>query len=187
MYRHWQFFRHSGNKGLRISLSLVIRVVLFCAYRVVVAMYVRTSWSNTSYVHCSPVSVSPYFLGHNFYHPSSAYGVVIVERARLLNRAHFGDSFEDFPSLNIIPVWTDMLQAASAFSPLSSCGACSCIHAVSIVAPLVILVVFGTRKVSVSSTSPYSVAGASFPGIYRRLDVLGQETTIHANIIPCPY
>ena len=41
MYRHWQFFRHSGNKGLRISVSLVIRVVIFCAYRVVVAMYVH--------------------------------------------------------------------------------------------------------------------------------------------------
>ena len=189
MYRHWQFFRHSGNKGLRISLSLVIRVVLFCAYRVVVAMYVHLapillilivlpSWSSKT---------SKYFVGHNSDPPSSAYGVVIVERARFLNRPHYGESMTDFPTLDIVPVWTDMLQAASAFSPSSFCGACSCVHPISIVAPLVAFLVFGANQASIMSTRPYSVVGASFAGIYRRLDVLAQETTIHTNIIPCQY
>ena len=139
---------------------------------------IRLSWSSKT---------SEYIVGHNSDHPSSAYGVVVVERARLLNRPHSGDSADDFPSLNFVPVWTDMLQAARAFSPSSFCGACSCIHPVSIVAPLVAFVVFGANKVGVMSTRPYLLVGASFAGIYRRLDVLAQETTIHTNIIPCQY
>ena len=118
MYRHWRVFRHSGNKGLRISPSLVIRVVIFCAYRVVAAMYVHLApilLKLIALLSRSPQTLK-YILGHNLYPPSSAYGVVIVERAKLLNRPHSGDSAVDFPYLNIIPVWTDMLQAASAFS-----------------------------------------------------------------------
>ena len=103
-------------------MSLVIRVVLFCAYRVVVAMYVHLSpillklivfpsWSSKT---------SEYFVGHNSDPPSSAYGVVIFERARLLNHPHSGVSLLDSPSLNFVPVWADMLQAASAFNPRPS-------------------------------------------------------------------
>ena len=159
MYRRWQFFRHSGNKGLRISVSLVIRVVIFCAYRVVVAMYVHLAPILLTFIVLLPWSskTSEYFVGHNFDPPSSAYGVVIVQRAMVLNRPHFGDNLTDFPTLDFVPVWTDMLQAASAFSPSSFCGACSCILAVSIVAPLVAFLVFGANKVSVVSTRPYSV------------------------------
>ena len=40
LYRHWWFFRQSKDKELRISPSLVLRVVFFCVYRVVTAMYV---------------------------------------------------------------------------------------------------------------------------------------------------
>ena len=153
--------------------------------------YVRSSCSNTSpkliVLPSWSSKTSKYFVGHNSDPPSSAYGVVIIERAMFLNRPHIGVTVFDFPSLDFVPVWTDMLRAASAFSPSSFCGACSCIHPVSIVVPLVAFLIFGANKASVVSTRPYSVAGASFAGIYRRRDVLAQETTINTNIIPCKY
>ena len=147
------------------------------------------------YVHLAPIlpklivllswssKTLEYFVGNKSDPPSSAYGVVIVEQARILNHPHTGVSVSDFPFLNFAPVWTDMLQAASAFSLSSLCDACSCIHAVSIVAPLVACLVFGANKVGVIFTKPYSVARASSAGISRPLDFLVQETTFHTDTI----
>ncbi|KAF8531770.1 hypothetical protein JB92DRAFT_2848746 [Gautieria morchelliformis] len=46
LYRHWRFFRRTGEKGLQISLSVILRVIFFCVYRVVVAVaYVATMLS----------------------------------------------------------------------------------------------------------------------------------------------
>ncbi|KAF8521185.1 hypothetical protein JB92DRAFT_1838076 [Gautieria morchelliformis] len=43
LYRHWRFFRRTEGNGLQVSLSVVFRVIIFCVYRVVVAVaYVAT-------------------------------------------------------------------------------------------------------------------------------------------------
>ncbi|KAF8462491.1 hypothetical protein JB92DRAFT_3150376 [Gautieria morchelliformis] len=38
LYRHWRFFRRTGENGHQVSLSMVLRVIIFCVYRVVVAV-----------------------------------------------------------------------------------------------------------------------------------------------------
>ncbi|KAF8504282.1 hypothetical protein JB92DRAFT_2967922 [Gautieria morchelliformis] len=38
LYHHWRFFRRTGENGLQVSLSVVLRVIIFCVYRVVVAV-----------------------------------------------------------------------------------------------------------------------------------------------------
>ncbi|KAF8504280.1 hypothetical protein JB92DRAFT_2967902 [Gautieria morchelliformis] len=38
LYRHWRFFRRTGDNGHQVSLSMVLRVIIFCVYRVVVAV-----------------------------------------------------------------------------------------------------------------------------------------------------
>ncbi|KAF8531760.1 hypothetical protein JB92DRAFT_2848685, partial [Gautieria morchelliformis] len=43
LYRRWRFFQRTGGKALGIPLSVAFRVVIFCAYRIVVAVaYVAT-------------------------------------------------------------------------------------------------------------------------------------------------
>ncbi|KAF8512972.1 hypothetical protein JB92DRAFT_2925778 [Gautieria morchelliformis] len=43
LYRRWRFFQRTGEKALGIPLSVAFRVVIFCAYRLVVAVaYVAT-------------------------------------------------------------------------------------------------------------------------------------------------
>ena len=87
--------------------------------------YVRSSTSDTSAVHVFPVMFSQnliYTLGHNLDLVSSAYGVDIVGRAKLLNGLRMG-SMSDFENLDFVPVWTDMLQAACVFSLSSFSGA----------------------------------------------------------------
>ncbi|KAF8530647.1 hypothetical protein JB92DRAFT_2858334 [Gautieria morchelliformis] len=76
LYRRWRFFQRTGEKALGIPLSVAFRVIIFCAYRLVVAVaYVATMLQTQG------ISV----LGG----PSGV------------------SSF--------IPVWVDMLQAASEF------------------------------------------------------------------------
>ena len=60
-----------------------------------------------------------------------------------------GVSYIDFDTVGaVFPVWIDMLQAASVFSPSSLCGDFSCIYVLSVLAPLVAFLVFGTSNVS---------------------------------------
>ena len=61
-----------------------------------------------------------------------------------------GISYMDFDRFgaDVVPVWIDMLQAASVFPPSSLCGNFSCVYASSVLAPLVAFMVFGTSKVS---------------------------------------
>ncbi|KAF8487988.1 hypothetical protein JB92DRAFT_3018720, partial [Gautieria morchelliformis] len=40
LYRRWRFFKRTGLKALGVPFSVAIRVVIFCAYRLVVAVYV---------------------------------------------------------------------------------------------------------------------------------------------------
>ncbi|KAF8531737.1 hypothetical protein JB92DRAFT_2848164 [Gautieria morchelliformis] len=43
LYRRWRFFQRTGEKALQIPLSVAFRVIIFCAYRLVVAVaYVAT-------------------------------------------------------------------------------------------------------------------------------------------------
>ena len=61
-----------------------------------------------------------------------------------------GISFRDSVAggADVVPVWIDMLQAASVFPPSSLCGDFSCVYVLSVLAPLVAFLVFGTSKVS---------------------------------------
>ena len=58
-----------------------------------------------------------------------------------------GIGYMDFDA-DVVPVWIDMLQAASVFSPSSLCGNFSCPYVLSVLAPLVAFLVFGTSNVS---------------------------------------
>ncbi|KAF8510146.1 hypothetical protein JB92DRAFT_458106 [Gautieria morchelliformis] len=38
LYRHWRYFHRTGEQKLEVPLSVVLRVVIFCVYRVMVAV-----------------------------------------------------------------------------------------------------------------------------------------------------
>ncbi|KAF8509507.1 hypothetical protein JB92DRAFT_2946356 [Gautieria morchelliformis] len=108
LYRRWRFFQRTGGKALGVPLSVAFRVVIFCAYRLVVVVYVP-------FPHMlSLCSVSDHLHGypHGYiwtWQHERAYGI------NVLGGLNKHDGITSFT-----PVWVDMLQAGSTFWP-SSC------------------------------------------------------------------
>ena len=136
----------SEDKGHKISPSLVLRIGLFCVYRVIIVRYVLLPYESSVFV---PLASLTFFLGRYFNHICSAYSVVISWSIMGLHRLS-GISVGDFVAdgADVVPVWIDMLQAASVFPPSSSCGDFSYVYTSSVLALLVAFLVFGTSKVS---------------------------------------
>ncbi|KAF8530612.1 hypothetical protein JB92DRAFT_2857820 [Gautieria morchelliformis] len=51
LYRRWQFFKRTGVKTLEVPLSVAVRVVIFCAYRLVVAVAYVATMLNAQGIH----------------------------------------------------------------------------------------------------------------------------------------
>ncbi|KAF8531954.1 hypothetical protein JB92DRAFT_2845461, partial [Gautieria morchelliformis] len=55
LYRRWRFVQRTGGKALGVPLSVAFRVVIFCAYRLVVAVAYVTTMLNAQGVHVPSV------------------------------------------------------------------------------------------------------------------------------------
>ena len=127
-------------------------MVLFCVCWVIITRYVHISlqyfppYERSVFV---PLVSLTFCLGRYFNHICSAYSAVISQSIMALHQLS-GISFGDFVAggADVVPVWIDMLQAASVFPPSSLCGDFSYVYMSSVLAPLVVFLVFGTRKVS---------------------------------------
>ncbi|KAF8508083.1 hypothetical protein JB92DRAFT_2955319 [Gautieria morchelliformis] len=88
LYRLWRFFQRTGGKALGVPLSVAVRVVIFCAYRLVVAVAYVASMLNAQGI--DVLTIRP----HIFY-ISIPGGTILVA------------------ATSFIPVWVDMLQAGT--------------------------------------------------------------------------
>ncbi|KAF8509477.1 hypothetical protein JB92DRAFT_511167 [Gautieria morchelliformis] len=91
LYRRWRFFQRTGGKALGVPLSVAFRVVIFCAYRLVVAVAYVATMLNTQGI---PVLSGP-------------DAVNILETMVLIGPKGLLVIPSD------IPVWVDMLQAGT--------------------------------------------------------------------------
>ncbi|KAF8531959.1 hypothetical protein JB92DRAFT_2845515 [Gautieria morchelliformis] len=89
LYRHWRFFQRTGGKALGVPLPVTFRVIIFCAYRLVVAVAYVTTMLNAQGIH---VLTS---------------GPDIFSLSDLRGEDHF-----EVPTY-FMPVWVDMLQAGT--------------------------------------------------------------------------
>ncbi|KAF8531776.1 hypothetical protein JB92DRAFT_2848850, partial [Gautieria morchelliformis] len=90
LYRRWRFFQWTGGNALGVPVSVAVRVVIFCAYRLVVAVAYVATMLNTQGITVLDG-------------PNGADGLNILMDT--LGHVDFVASF--------IPVWVDMLQAGT--------------------------------------------------------------------------
>ncbi|KAF8515189.1 hypothetical protein JB92DRAFT_2915702 [Gautieria morchelliformis] len=88
LYRRWRFFQQTGGKALRVPLSVVFRVVIFAAYRIVAAVAYMATVLNAQ----------------RFY--------VLTGGTNAMGIGISGDAISESPT-SLIPVWADMLQAGT--------------------------------------------------------------------------
>ncbi|KAF8521528.1 hypothetical protein JB92DRAFT_2890757, partial [Gautieria morchelliformis] len=88
LYRRWRFFKRTGVKAPGVPPSVAVRVVIFCTYRLVVAVAYVATMLNAQGIH------------------------VLTSGPGLLTIYDFeGQSFEILNTF--IPVWVDMLQGGT--------------------------------------------------------------------------
>ncbi|KAF8478248.1 hypothetical protein JB92DRAFT_3048314 [Gautieria morchelliformis] len=83
LYRRWRFFQRAGGKALGVPFSVVFRVVIFSAYRLVVAVAYVATMLNT-------------------------LGITILSGPNGANGITSSNGIT-----SVIPVWVDMLQAGT--------------------------------------------------------------------------
>ncbi|KAF8485519.1 hypothetical protein JB92DRAFT_3026747 [Gautieria morchelliformis] len=118
LYRRWRFFQRTGGKALGVAHSVAFRVVIFCVYRIVVAVaYVATMLNTQGITVLSgnrPDGVPTQ--GITVLRQPSGSEPIITREISVLAGPN---------ASSLIPVWVDMLQAGT---------------------PLVAFLIFGTSK-----------------------------------------
>ncbi|KAF8463796.1 hypothetical protein JB92DRAFT_3065686 [Gautieria morchelliformis] len=87
LYRRWRFVQRTGGNALGVPLSVAFRVVIFCVYRLVVAVAYVTTMLNAQGVHALTSGPDVFILPDQ------------------IGPLEFATSF--------VPVWVDMLQAGT--------------------------------------------------------------------------
>ncbi|KAF8485512.1 hypothetical protein JB92DRAFT_3026628 [Gautieria morchelliformis] len=59
IYRRWRFFQRTGGKALGVPLSVAFRVVIFCLYRLVIAVAYMASMLNAQGINVLSVTMLP--------------------------------------------------------------------------------------------------------------------------------
>jgi hypothetical protein len=178
LYRHWRFFRRTGQTVLQISLSVVLRVIIFCVYRLVVAAYVCFP----HILFLCPVSdhLNGYLLGYIWTcRHERAYVATILNVQG--TRAPTGPNGVE---VSFTPTWVDMLQARSAFGrhraiatllvlTISDCHSPACCFS------------YLWHEQGAYCSCSNSVAGTAISGISWCLDVL-EKVQPHSRYVDVP-
>ncbi|KAF8509502.1 hypothetical protein JB92DRAFT_2946277 [Gautieria morchelliformis] len=90
LYRRWWFFQQTGGKAIGVPLSVAVRVVIFCAYRLVIAVAYVATMLNTQ-----GITVLSGTNGPDAFIPP---GISVIIGAY---------------TSSLIPVWVNMLQAGT--------------------------------------------------------------------------